>query len=200
MKMLFGSNSALSLREYLSDICPIDPLFSKRNINMTSRNQKIIFSSLLIIIFFLTIADIWQDFEEMQSLKHMVTEILVCSSILIAFLYLQLQNQFLHKEISFNKNEMDKFREEAEKWKKKNIDFIEGLSAAIDKQLSSWNLSPSEKEIALLLLKGLSSKEIADIRSVSEKTIRQQATSIYQKSSLSGRAELSAYFLEDLLK
>jgi DNA-binding NarL/FixJ family response regulator len=50
-----------------------------------------------------------------------------------------------------------------------------------------------------LLLKGLSHKEIANLRSTSEATIRQQAASIYQKSSLSGRAALSAFFLEDLL-
>ena len=61
------------------------------------------------------------------------------------------------------------------------------------------NFSPSECEVALLFLKGLSSREIADLRGVVDKTIRAQATSIYQKSGLAGRTELSAFFLEDLL-
>ena len=32
-----------------------------------------------------------------------------------------------------------------------------------------------------------------------ERTVRDQAGAIYRKSGLAGRAELSAYFLEDLL-
>jgi DNA-binding NarL/FixJ family response regulator len=42
-------------------------------------------------------------------------------------------------------------------------------------------------------------KEIADIRQTQEKTVRTQATTIYKKSGLSGRQELSAFFLEDIL-
>ena len=37
------------------------------------------------------------------------------------------------------------------------------------------------------------------MRQTSERTIREQARALYRKSGLSGRAELSAYFLEDLL-
>jgi DNA-binding NarL/FixJ family response regulator len=42
-------------------------------------------------------------------------------------------------------------------------------------------------------------KEIAEARQVAERTTRQQATVIYGKTGLSGRASLSAFFLEDLL-
>lgn len=62
-----------------------------------------------------------------------------------------------------------------------------------------WLLSPGEKDVALLLIKGLAMKEIAVIRNTQEKTVRQQATNIYKKSGLSGRQELSAFFLEDIL-
>jgi DNA-binding NarL/FixJ family response regulator len=53
--------------------------------------------------------------------------------------------------------------------------------------------------VALLLLKGLSFKEIAQVRNASERTVRQQALAVYAKSGLGGRAELAAFFLEDLL-
>ena len=69
----------------------------------------------------------------------------------------------------------------------------------IDEQLRAWGLTESEKEVALLLLKGLGHSEVAQIRGTSQKTSRQQAAAVYQKAGLSGRAELSAYFLEDLL-
>lgn len=90
-------------------------------------------------------------------------------------------------------------RQEAAQWRRDAANLIAGLSAAIDAQLARWQLSPAEKEIALLLLKGLSHKEIAEIRSVSETTVRQQARSLYRKAGLSGRNDLAAFFLEDLL-
>lgn len=66
-------------------------------------------------------------------------------------------------------------------------------------QFSQWKLTPSESDVALLLVKGLSMKEIAAARDVKEKTVRLQATSIYAKSACAGRHELSAYFIEDLM-
>jgi DNA-binding NarL/FixJ family response regulator len=66
-------------------------------------------------------------------------------------------------------------------------------------QFTDWHLTPSEKEVALLLLKGLSFREIALLRNTAEKTVRQQASEIYQKSDVTGRHGLSAWFFEDFL-
>jgi DNA-binding CsgD family transcriptional regulator len=73
------------------------------------------------------------------------------------------------------------------------------LAAIMRSQFVDWGLSPSEAEIALLLIKGLSMKEISQARGVKEKTIRQQATSVYAKSGYAGRHELVAHFVEDLM-
>ena len=73
------------------------------------------------------------------------------------------------------------------------------LLAVMHNQFVNWGLSPSESEVALLLIKGLSMKEIAEARQVKEKTVRQQATQIYSKSGYSGRHELAAHFIEDLM-
>lgn len=88
---------------------------------------------------------------------------------------------------------------EAEQWRKQAKAYVAGLSQEIDRQLASWKLTASEKEVAFLLLKGLSLKEIAEIRKTTEKTARAQSTAIYEKCGLSGRSELAAFFLEDLL-
>ena len=74
-----------------------------------------------------------------------------------------------------------------------------GLSQAIDEQLQNWSFTQAEKDIGLLLLKGLSFKEIAELRQTSERTVRQQAGEVYRKSGLAGRNEFAAFFLEDLL-
>jgi DNA-binding CsgD family transcriptional regulator len=69
----------------------------------------------------------------------------------------------------------------------------------MQEQFEAWGLTRGEQEVALLLLKGLSLKEIAGVREVREKTVRQQASSIYGKTGLDGRHALSAWFLEDFL-
>ncbi len=73
------------------------------------------------------------------------------------------------------------------------------LFIVMNKQFSDWGLSPSEHEVALLLIKGMSMKEISEMRQVKEKTVRQQATQIYAKSGYAGRHELAAHFIEDLM-
>jgi DNA-binding CsgD family transcriptional regulator len=83
-------------------------------------------------------------------------------------------------------------------WRAARQDEIDAMGRAIEAQFKAWQLSPAEIDIAGLMLKGASLKEIALARDTSEATIRQQAQAIYRKSGLSGRAELSAYFLESL--
>jgi DNA-binding NarL/FixJ family response regulator len=73
------------------------------------------------------------------------------------------------------------------------------LLSVIREQFVQWKLTPSESDVALLLIKGLSMKEIADARNVKEKTVRLQATNIYSKSGCEGRHELSAHFIADLM-
>jgi putative tricarboxylic transport membrane protein len=76
---------------------------------------------------------------------------------------------------------------------------LRGLSEQIDRQFAEWGLTRAEREVALLMLKGLRHKEIACVRQTSERTVRQQAFTIYKKAGLDGRTNLAAFFLEDLL-
>lgn len=84
------------------------------------------------------------------------------------------------------------------RWRRAAQGLLQGLGVVMEQQFEAWNLTPAEKEIALFLLKGLSHKEIAVIRGISEATARQQARSVYRKSGLSGRRDLAAFFLEDI--
>lgn len=69
----------------------------------------------------------------------------------------------------------------------------------VQEQFKRWNLTESEQEVGLLLLKGFSFREIATLRATREKTVRQQASNIYGKSGVDGRHTLAAWFLEDFL-
>jgi len=95
--------------------------------------------------------------------------------------------------------DLDAARIQGGQWREETRALLKGLGEAIDRQFLTWKLTEAERDVGLLILKGLSLKEIAAMRVTSERTIRAQARSIYAKAGLSGRAALSAFFLEDLL-
>lgn len=94
---------------------------------------------------------------------------------------------------------LDERRAERDAWRRSAEGALAGLGLAIDRQFAAWGLTPTEAEIALLLLKGLGHKQIAGATGRSERTVRQHAVAVYHKAGLGGRAELAAYFLQDLM-
>lgn len=88
---------------------------------------------------------------------------------------------------------------ERDRWRASSQEALEGLARAIDAQFDVWHLTPAEREVALMLLKGYGHKQIAALTGRSERTARQHAGVVYQKAGLGGRAELAAFFLQDLM-
>lgn len=162
--------------------------------------ERLIIATTLFFITLIISLDLFSDMGQGAQWWHLALE----SSIAIFSIFgifLLIKGSFtLNKKLEIANNEIINQKNAAENWRNKAQNHIEGLSRAINEQFLEWQLTPSEKEIAMLLLKGLSLKEISSIRGTNEKTVRGQATIIYQKSGLSGRADLSAFFLEDLLR
>ena len=73
------------------------------------------------------------------------------------------------------------------------------LGLAIDTQFAEWGLTPAERDVGFLALKGLDIAEIAAMRQAAEGTVRAQLARIYAKADVSGRAQFAAWFIEDLL-
>lgn len=143
--------------------------------------------------------DIYNDSTEGVVIWHVLFEGLIAVFALAGVLYLMTGAVKLKHQLDKEIENFSAFKLEAEAWRAESKKYIDGLSLAIDEQLSKWNLTSAEKDVAFLLLKGLSLKEIADIRNTTEKTARVQSMSIYAKAGISGRSELAAFFLEDLL-
>ena len=161
---------------------------------------------LFALIAVLVSVDLITDLSDRTTLAHVALELLVITIgfVAAAAIVLRLRRsaraaQELRAHAVQLAEDLRVTKEEAARWQRDAADLIAGLSDAIDAQLVRWQLSPAEQAIALLLLKGLSHKEIAELRSVSETTVRQQARSIYRKAGLGGRNDLAAFFLEDLL-
>ena len=160
--------------------------------------DNVITIGFLIFLAIFTGVDIYHDLNEGLEFRHLFHEflILVFSSLIILFkLYISLQKNKTILALTTQANqatlEADHFKNEVQKYK-------DGLVEAINQQFKIWGLTDSEADVALLLVKGLSMKDIAKIRGTSEATVRQQSSSIYHKSILENRNQLTSYFLEDL--
>lgn len=150
--------------------------------------------------------DIVYDLLEHADLGHILLELIIALLAVTGIVhYARLalrerdQRQVLSAELVRVEGEQRRLQSEADAWRKEAHDAVSGLSDAIDRQFLRWGLTAAEREVALLLLKGLSHKEAANARGTSERTVRQQSLTIYKKAGVTGRAELSAFFLEDLL-
>lgn len=154
----------------------------------------------------LAILDLATDLRAGTTLKHVAIEGAVAVTSIAGLIWMTARLRALGREARLLVAEaadlhvrLEASQREAEQFRREAADLIAGLGTAIDRQLDRWLLSPAEKDVALLLLKGLSHKEIADVRTVGEATVRQQARALYKKAGLSGRHDLAAFFLEDLL-
>ena len=163
---------------------------------MNERSLVILLMSALVIF---SITDMIDDLGEGASWRHLTIEGGVVLAGVACIAVLVRRSILLRREMKSHSSRLLAAHAETTHWKEEASDLLRGLGSKIDEQFERWELTAAEKEVGLLLLKGLSLKEVADIRSVSERTVRTQSLAIYAKGSIAGRAELSAFFLEDLL-
>jgi DNA-binding CsgD family transcriptional regulator len=143
--------------------------------------------------------DLLIDFSEGTNFNHALQEAVIVTLSLIALAWLLFDIRRQSIEIEALRRELSLRQNPRHKPEKYILDARISLNNVINQQFSDWQLTNSEKEVGRLLLKGLSLKEIAAIRNTLEKTVRQQASSIYKKAELNGRHAFSAWFLEDIL-
>lgn len=152
------------------------------------------------VVLMLISVDIAGDYRDGVPWMHLLVEVVIfvlslAGLISFGWLYYQLTQT----KISILEQNLAFANLQAQQWRETNRELIAGLAVQIQKQFDAWQLTRAESEVGMLMLKGLSHAEIAEVRNTSERTIRDQARAIYRKSGLAGRSELSAFFLEDLL-
>ena len=167
------------------------------------KNQKLLLATMLVAVVVLTSTDIIAEFSELLegrvSAWHVISEVLV---VLLSVAILVLLYRDVIKQSREKINLTQQLTETKKQLEASHLLLREGkkhFRKVIDWQFRKWSLTKSEQVVALLLLKGLSFKEIAEMRHTQEKTVRHHASSIYSKSQLSGRHALAAWFFEDML-
>lgn len=156
-------------------------------------------AALFVAIALMIGADIAADYAVGSESEHILIETVVMALAAAGAVMLWKQTRAARHDAARLTRDLEAARQQAERFHEEAKEALRGLGDAIDRQFARWTLTPAEREIALLMLKGLTHKEVAAVRATSETTIRQQALAIYRKAGLRNRAELSAFFLEDLL-
>jgi DNA-binding CsgD family transcriptional regulator len=156
--------------------------------------------ALFIIQLMISTWDMGDDLRQHISAEHISNDMLFALLSLLGLFVLTWKLRTKERDLALLYDEMTQVKSTLSQHQAQAARLMGELSAIIHAQFEEWKLSDAEKEVALLLLKGLSLEEIAQLRGRAEKTVRQQASAIYSKAGgLSGRHALSAYFFEDLL-
>ena len=139
----------------------------------------------LAILFFLydLIVDI--VIEDELGTTHFIMELIIFLGVTMALL--------------LNARDLGRLRTRLDVEEKRNKAVSQGLADSIAELMDEWRMTSSEKDVAWLIIKGYRFAEIAEARGVKENTTRLQATAIYAKAGVSGRAEFVAEIIQSLL-
>lgn len=175
------------------------------NITMSDALEQIpyrrtVFAVFVLFVFGTSTAEIIAEFAAGETLDSMGDDLLrfaLSAVVLALFLYEYLAHRRALGEL---RGQLNKARGQLARVDDKTRKLASQYRVVMQKQFDAWQLTTSEQDVVIGLLKGLSFREIAQLRETREKTVRQQASNIYQKAGVSGRNELAAWFFEDMLE
>lgn len=161
--------------------------------------KDLIIAVILGVIMLLNMADVVTDISLGVPTWHIVEESLIVLAAGLTLTYLIIEMRKRSRELERLARDLSRADDQIADITSEMHSARREYSELIRRQFDTWNLTASEQQVALLLLKGLSFKEIAAVRDTREKTVRQQASTIYSKSGVDGRHAFAAWFLEDFL-
>ena len=152
-----------------------------------------------VLVVLSSISDIIADIGHGAHIKHILQESLICIAALGLLLMLFFNTRAQAKHNAKLQQELAVATARSTQASKELVVAKRAFGEEIANQFSDWSFTDSESEIALYTLKGLSAKEIANLRNASEKTVRNQLTNVYRKSGTASKLGFIAWFMEGLL-
>lgn len=129
---------------------------------------------------------------------HVLLELVLITASATLAIALWMRWREVTTELHRARRSLTEREEERAAWQATAEAALRGLRDAVTVHMTRWGLTPTEREVAILLLQGLGHKQIAARTGRSERTVRQHAVSVYDKSGLDGRAALAGFFLRGL--
>jgi len=133
------------------------------------------------------IGDVIEDFGTAWQLgdPHLVLEFVAALALLAGVVFLMIELRSLLSRMSDMQTGLDVARGR--------------MAEVIEAFFDEWTLTGAERDVAIMILKGLDNDNIARIRNTAAGTVRAQATRIYGKSGTEGRAQFISLFMEELM-
>lgn len=187
------------------NLCVCYEIHVMENLRIHNNLRKLMLGTIVIVFIGIcaVVYDIMSDFQDQVAFSHISHELIIFFPLLIILIINTLMfykyESLIFRNLTIKETELLSLKEEKFELINLNKILAQHLSKKIAIQSDIWNLSKTEKEIAVLLIKGFSSKEIAAMRNTSEKTVREQASAIYLKAGVNNRANLASFFIEDIL-
>lgn len=163
-------------------------------------HRQTLFAVFALAVFGSTAVDIVSEFMDGESILEMLDDVALFALsgwVIVLFAVEYRAQQRALKEL---RGQLENARGQLAQMDAKTGTIVNQYREVMQKQFASWQLTESEQDVVLSLLKGLSFREIAELRETQEKTVRQQATGVYKKAGVAGRHELAAWFFEDMLE
>jgi DNA-binding NarL/FixJ family response regulator len=83
---------------------------------------------------------------------------------------------------------------------KETIQMLRGnFDAVLREKFDEWGLTAAERDVTLLIIRGLSGAEIAAARNTAQGTIKAQSTSIFRKIGVGSKTELMSAIIDEFL-
>ena len=162
--------------------------------------RRTVFAVFVLFVFGTSAAEIVSEFADGETLGSMADDLsrfALSAVVLLVFIYEHLAQRRALGEL---REQLNKARGQLAQLDTKSEQLASQYRAVMQKQFDAWHLTASEQDVVVGLLKGLSFREIAELRETREKTVRQQASSVYRKAGVASRNELAAWFFEDMLE
>lgn len=163
------------------------------------RYGQFVFVVFVIIVFGTSVIEVVSEFMSGETFLTMADDLsgLVISVLVLGgFAYERRIQQRALRDLG---HQLNKARGQLAKIDSRSPELASQYRAVMQKQFDAWSLTASEQDVVIGMLKGLTFREIAELRQTREKTVRQQASAVYRKAGVSSRNELTAWFFEDML-
>jgi len=152
--------------------------------------------AILLFLFIFIAYDTYVDYISSAGSIHIFTEVMLLITT-FAFFVTTLRKYIAKSED--RSNELVQLKREYKDVKQKLSHYKKDIHEFLKINFIEWKLTKSEKDIALLLFKGCTGKEISEIRTTNYQTVRTQISSIYRKAKVKNHNQFMATLMEDLL-
>ncbi|QYJ82387.1 helix-turn-helix transcriptional regulator [Shewanella aegiceratis] len=162
--------------------------------------KDLVIIALLVLIMLFKLVDIVADVQLEIPAWHIAQESVLVLLTVIATLYLSRDLMRRSRQVKALAHRLAQADKQIDNLSTQMRTARQEYSQAVASQFDTWGFTKSEQQVAFLILKGLSFKEIAEVRQTKEKTVRQQASTIYGKAEVDGRHTFCAWFMEDFIQ